>query len=51
MLCLERNEFIVTVAVFLVHQPWASLVVAGIKRLEGRTWDPGHHEIAPLSYQ
>ena len=23
-----------------VHQPWASLVVAGIKRLEGRSWLP-----------
>ena len=25
-----------------LHQPWASLVVAGIKRCEGRTWDSDH---------
>lgn len=26
-----------------MHQPWASLVIAGIKRLEGRTWPAAFH--------
>ncbi len=26
---------------YAVHQPWASLLVAGIKRVEGRTWSAG----------
>ncbi|KAG2488322.1 hypothetical protein HYH03_013172 [Edaphochlamys debaryana] len=25
-----------------MHQPWASLLVYGIKRIEGRTWDSNH---------
>ena len=25
-----------------MHQPWASLLVAGIKRIEGRTWSTNH---------
>jgi hypothetical protein len=25
-----------------LHQPWASLLVAGIKRLEGRSWGTSH---------
>jgi hypothetical protein len=25
-----------------MHQPWASLLVAGIKRLEGRSWGTSH---------
>jgi hypothetical protein len=26
-----------------VHQPWASLVIAGVKRLEGRSWSTDFH--------
>lgn len=29
-------------AVLSMHQPWASLLVYGIKRIEGRTWPTDH---------
>ncbi|KAG2451844.1 hypothetical protein HYH02_003620 [Chlamydomonas schloesseri] len=28
--------------VLTMHQPWASLLVYGLKRIEGRTWDSAH---------
>lgn len=30
------------VGVLSMHQPWASLLVHGIKRIEGRTWTTKH---------
>ncbi len=33
-----------------IHQPWASLIAEGIKRLENRTWTPAPEDIALGEY-
>ena len=33
-----------------IHQPWASLVAQGIKRVENRTWSPPPEELGPGDY-
>ena len=38
----EREQQAACKACLSMHQPWASLLVHGIKRIEGRSWKTEH---------
>lgn len=47
---LDREEVPRRAMALTIHQPWATLIARGIKRVENRTWTPSPQELSPGEY-
>ena len=47
---LDRDGVARNARALTIHQPWASLIAQGIKRLENRTWTPPPDDLALGDY-